>query len=181
MGNSTESLTAVEINNIHSSPVIHQTSLLIIEGYYVGQAWFPLHKSTLTTPNHFCVLHIIGNGFQDYLLYHFPKTKVRPVVLRILLLAFLSRLHWNLIFIFSQSSGISPDCYDLSTITECDPAVTSAGSLGSTGCVPSGSLDLCTHKCMNKCSLTWSSSNRGKFSLLRIFALALEAWRKHYH
>lgn len=181
MGNSTESLTAVEINNIHSSPVIHQTSLLIIEGYYVGQAWFPLHKSTLTTPNHFRVLHIIGNGFQDYLLHRFPKTKVRPVVLRILLLAFLSRLHWNLIFIFSQSSGISPDCYDLSTTTECHPAVTSAGSLGSTGCVPSGSLDLCTHKCMNKCSLTWSSSNRGKFSLLRIFALALEAWRKHYH
>lgn len=34
-------------NNIHCSPLIHQSIHLIIDGFQVGQAWFWLHKFTL--------------------------------------------------------------------------------------------------------------------------------------
>lgn len=45
MGKIVQSLAEVEINNIHGSPLIHWANHLLIEGYELAQAWFPLHKS----------------------------------------------------------------------------------------------------------------------------------------
>lgn len=57
-------------DNIHCSALIHQAYHLTTQG---GQAWFPLHKSMLTTPNHILVLCLFGNSFQDYLRHHFLR------------------------------------------------------------------------------------------------------------
>lgn len=50
MRDSIESLTEVKINNIHCSPLTHQESCHIIEGYQVGQVSHPVHISMLTAP-----------------------------------------------------------------------------------------------------------------------------------
>jgi len=45
-------------------------------------------------------------------------------------------------FAFSQLSGASSDCYDVSKIIESGLAVTLASSLSTRGCIPSGLIDL---------------------------------------
>lgn len=60
-------------DKIQCSPLVHKASCLIIEEYKVGLAWFPLHKSMLTMPDHHLVLQTSENAFQDYLLHYLPK------------------------------------------------------------------------------------------------------------
>ena len=67
-----KSLTKVETNNIHCSPLTHQASCLIVEGYQVNKARSPLCKSTPTTPNHLLVFNMFGNSFQDCFLHQLP-------------------------------------------------------------------------------------------------------------
>lgn len=109
---STASLTIAEINNIHCSTLIHQVCHLITEGYWVGQAWFPLHKSLLSIPNHLLVLHLFGNSFQYYLLHHFLRDPDEPVIPNIFLLAFLEdrveSLFWFLLVLKNLSWLPSP-------------------------------------------------------------------------
>ena len=69
-GDCSESLAKIKINNIYCSPLFHWSSSVIKEGCQVGEAWFPLCKSMLTTHNHFPVLNT-GSRFQIcYLLHH---------------------------------------------------------------------------------------------------------------
>ena len=51
MGDSVESLAEVEVDNHHGSPLIYPASHVIVESYQIGQAWFPLGESMLTTPD----------------------------------------------------------------------------------------------------------------------------------
>lgn len=56
-------------NNIHCCPLIHHTSLLITEGYQVGQVWFPLHKSLLITRSKRSVRRYAGFTLVDLHMY----------------------------------------------------------------------------------------------------------------
>jgi len=71
MGDIVKNLTNEETNNIHCPPLTLQANHLIAEGYQVGQALFPLHKSILISPDHLLVFVTFGNCFQKDLLYHF--------------------------------------------------------------------------------------------------------------
>lgn len=62
MRDSTKILAEVKINNVPCSPLAQWASLLILGGYWVGQAWFPHHKSMLTTHSQLLVLHIFRNS-----------------------------------------------------------------------------------------------------------------------
>lgn len=53
----------VNINDIYCFPVAHGA-----EGNQVGQAQFALALS-----GHLCAFHVLGNGFQEYLLHHLPR------------------------------------------------------------------------------------------------------------
>jgi len=70
MGDSVKSLAEVEVDNIHGSPLIYPASRAIIESYQVGQAWFPLGKSMLSTPDNLLFLHLLRDDLQNELLHH---------------------------------------------------------------------------------------------------------------
>ena len=59
MGDSVESLAEVKVDNIHGSPLIYPAGHAIAESYQIGQAWFPLGESMLTTPDNLLFLHYI--------------------------------------------------------------------------------------------------------------------------
>ena len=66
MGDSVESLAEVEVDNIHCSPLIHPASYAIVESYQIGQAWFPLGESMLTTPDNLLFLHLLNDDIQKF-------------------------------------------------------------------------------------------------------------------
>ena len=139
-----ESLTKVKINNNRCSPLIDLASYLIIEGSQVDQPLFHLHKPMLTTPKHLPVLNVPGNGFQGWLLHHFPGDQgetAQPVVTHILLLALLGQGIGAIAFF--QWLGSPSDHHDLSKIIETDNAMTSASSLSTHGWY------LLSHLCMS--------------------------------
>lgn len=76
LGEIVKSFTEVKLIEYTAFPYLLHCRILS------GQAWFHLHKSTLTTPSNFIVFYLPGNGCQDYLLMTFPKIKVElwPVV-----------------------------------------------------------------------------------------------------
>ena len=83
MGDHVESLAEVEIDNIHCSPLIYPASHVIAESYQIGQAWFPLGESMLTTPYNLLFLHLLDDDLQDELLHHLSRDGCeadRPVV-----------------------------------------------------------------------------------------------------
>lgn len=67
-----KALPKVKINNICYSIFIYPANHLLTEEYQVGQVLFSLQKSMFITPYNHLVL-MFGNGFQDYLVYQFPK------------------------------------------------------------------------------------------------------------
>ena len=70
MGDGVESLAEVEVDNIHGSPLIYPASDAIVESYQIGQVWFPLGESMLTTPGNLLFLHLLDDDLQDKLLHH---------------------------------------------------------------------------------------------------------------
>ena len=70
MGDSVESLSEVEADNIHCSPLIYPASHAIVESYQIGQAWFSLGESILTTPDNLLFLHLLNDDLQNELFYH---------------------------------------------------------------------------------------------------------------
>ena len=106
-GDRVESLAEVKVDNIHCSSFIYPASHAIVESYQIGQAWFPLGESVLTTPNNLLFLHLLDDDdLQDKLLHHLSQDggeADRPVVPWVLLLAFFE--DWsNLCAIFLKSS-----------------------------------------------------------------------------
>lgn len=86
-----KSITKVQVDNVCISPLIYQTAHFIIETYKVGQAWFPVGESLLTTSDDFLDLHVPGNGFWDYLLHLLPRDRdeaAQPLVPHVLLALF---------------------------------------------------------------------------------------------
>jgi len=71
-GKHVKNLSEDKAESIPCSPLIYQGSLFIGEGYQVVKSQQTLGESMLTTPDHFVILHVLGNAFQDYLLYHLP-------------------------------------------------------------------------------------------------------------
>lgn len=63
-----------------------------------------------------------------------------------------------------QTSGTS--CHDCSRLFESGLIMPSASSLSTHRCSLSGPMDLCTSS-LPKCSLTWSSSTEGQYSLFQ--------------
>ena len=61
MGDSVESLAEVEVDNIHGSPFVYPASHGIVGSYQIGQAWFPLGESMLTTPDNLLFLHLLDD------------------------------------------------------------------------------------------------------------------------
>ena len=102
MADHAKSRTRVKIKNTHCSPLPHTDSHFAVEGNQVGQVEFAFGKSLLTIPNHFLVLHVCGNGFQENFLHNLPADW--PVVPHILLLAFLKMA----IFTIFQLVGTFP-------------------------------------------------------------------------
>jgi len=98
MGDSVESLAEVEVDNIHGSPLIYPSGHAIVESYQIGQPWFPLGKSMLTTPDNLLFLHLLDDDLQDELLHHLSRDggeADRPLVTWVLLLALFE--DWNVI------------------------------------------------------------------------------------
>ena len=89
MGDSVRSLAEVEVDNIHGSPLIYPAGHTIVESYQIGQAWFSLSESTLTTPDNLLFLHLLDDDLQDKLLHHLSQDggeADRPLVPWVLLL-----------------------------------------------------------------------------------------------
>ena len=87
---SVKSLAEVEVDNIHCSPLIYPASHAIVESYQIGQAWFPLGESMLTTHHNLLFLHYFNDDIQNELLPHFSRDggeADHPVVSWVLLLA----------------------------------------------------------------------------------------------
>lgn len=62
MGNGVKGFTKFEVGTMYVT-VPHQLSL---SPYCeVVKAWFALHKSILTSPDHLLILDVFGNGFFD--------------------------------------------------------------------------------------------------------------------
>jgi len=77
---------------------------LIVESIQVGQAWFPLHKSLLTSLSNLLVINMFTNVFQRYLFHHLPRDQSeanQPMVSQILPLAPLEDGEWHLFFYLS--------------------------------------------------------------------------------
>ena len=64
MGDCVESLAEVKADNIHGSPLIYPASHAIVESYQIGQAWFPLGESMLTTPDNLLFLHLLNEDLK---------------------------------------------------------------------------------------------------------------------
>ena len=73
MGDSVKSLAEVEVDNIHCSPLIYSAGHPIIEGHQIGQAWFPLGESMLTTPDNLFFLHLFRDDIQNELFHHLSR------------------------------------------------------------------------------------------------------------
>lgn len=111
-----KALTKLKVKNIHSSPLIHSVSHIIVEGSWVNQAQFALSKSMLAIPNHLPVFHVLANGFHDDLLHKLTEVWCEagwPVVPQIPPPAFLD-------VYLVQSSGTLPCSRDLPKIIESD-------------------------------------------------------------
>jgi len=59
VGNCVRGLTEVQIEDIHSSCLVHWCSHSIIDGHKVGQAGLALGEVTVAVSNHFPVLHVL--------------------------------------------------------------------------------------------------------------------------
>ena len=108
MGHCVKSLSEVEGDNIHDSPLIYPAGHAIVESYQIGQEWFPLGESMLTTPDNLLFFHLLDDGLQGELLHHLSWDGGEadwPVVPCVLLLALFE--DWSDI-------GISPVLGDLS-------------------------------------------------------------------
>ncbi len=90
MGNSVKSLSEVKLYNIHCSSLIYPAGLDVIESYQIGQAWFPLGESMLTTSDNLLVSQLLEDDIQSKLLHHLSRDKGEtdwPVVSQLILLA----------------------------------------------------------------------------------------------
>ena len=61
MGDCVESFAEVKVDNIYGSPFIYPASHVVVESYQIGQAWFPLGESMLTTPDNLLFFHKTQN------------------------------------------------------------------------------------------------------------------------
>lgn len=116
MGGGVKNFAIVKKNNIHCSRFVHWASNLIIEGWVVGHS-FLLHKSILTHPNYYCVLTMVGNGFQEHLIYHLSREYSKAdwaVVVWFFLLPFLKT---GVTFAFFHYSGNFPHHHDISKMS----------------------------------------------------------------
>lgn len=95
---------------VHASPIYlwgcyGSQYPLIVEGYQVGQTWFPLHKPMLTTLSNLPVTDRFGNAFQGYFFQYLPRDHSeanQPSVSQILLLAPRENREWHLFFSISK-------------------------------------------------------------------------------
>jgi len=85
---------------------------------------------------------LLGDDFQNKLPLHLPREGEADwlVVSQLLLLALLQP---GVILAFLQSSGTTPVICCLTRVIEGGLAITSAISLGTYVCIPSGPMDLC--------------------------------------
>ena len=111
MGDSVKSLAEVKVDNIHGSPFVYPASPLIVESYQIGQAWFPLGESMLTTPdNNLLFFHLLHDDLQDELLHHLSRDggdADRPVDPWVLFLALFE--DWSEIKDISKEAPGSPN------------------------------------------------------------------------
>ena len=87
MADSVKSLAETEVDNIHGSSLIYLASHFIVESYQIGQAWFPLSESVLTSPDNLLFLHLLEDDLQNELLHHLSQDDGKadgPVVLSFL-------------------------------------------------------------------------------------------------
>lgn len=134
-----------------------------------------LHKSILTHPNYYCVLTMVGNGFQGDLIYHLSREYIKSdwaVVVWFFLLPFLKTA---VTFAFLQSYGTSPSCHYGTMFIESGLTMTSSRFLNTHGSIPSGPMDFFLSRLL-ACSLTWSSSTKDTYSLLQPFPLVSGTW-----
>ena len=68
MGDRVESLAEVEVENIPGSPFVYPASHVIVESYQIGQAWFPLGESMLTTPDNLLFFHLLQQSWSSVIM-----------------------------------------------------------------------------------------------------------------
>jgi len=60
-------LANVKVHNFVCFPYFYPANDDIVEGYQVGQAWFFLGESMLTTPDNLLLFQLFGDGIQNKL------------------------------------------------------------------------------------------------------------------
>lgn len=148
-----------------STTLVHQASHLIAEGYEARQGnpyWWPCCPP--------CVWKCFPQGFSASPSRDWGKA-VWPIVPRSSFLPFLKIV----VLALFQSSGTSTNCHDHSKIMNGGLIMTSDSFISTHGCNLSGLMDLHMTS-LFKCSLIWSFSTSGKYSLLQTFPLVLGAW-----
>lgn len=152
MTDSVKSLTSVEINKIHCSPVTCQAGLFVVEWKF-GQAWFPLHKSKLTGVPFLS----FECSFQGLFTQSVDEAD-KPVLLQVL------HHPWRQEERLFSSGGQEPVPVMTFQKLLSGIAVSAASSLSTCRYILSSPVDVCM-SILFKCSLSWCSSTEGKSSL----------------
>ena len=90
MGDCVKSLAEVKADNTHCDPLSFLQWHDWLGRDQIGQAWFPLGESMLTTPNNLLFLHLLNDDLQNELLHHLSRDGGevdKPIVPWVLLLA----------------------------------------------------------------------------------------------
>lgn len=85
----------IKVDEIHCSPFPHQAGHLHVERCQVGQAWFTLNNSMLSTSKCFFIPNMFDKLVQKVLLHHLPCAEVR--------LTGLSVLPWMLLLAYHEA------------------------------------------------------------------------------
>lgn len=126
----------------------------------------------LTTRDHFLSFMCLEMFAKSIFSITFPGTDVMPSGL---LFPRSSFFKIGVTFILFQVSETYPNCCNLLKVTKNVFAMASVSFLSIHGCSPPGPTDLLMSS-LFKCSLGWSSSTDGKYSLLQTFHLVSGAW-----
>lgn len=90
MGDTVKSLAKIKVGNIHCFPLVDPPCHVIIGGYQIGQTWFTVGESMLTTFDDHLLFYMLGEDLQNDLFNHLSRDggeAHQPVVSQVLLLA----------------------------------------------------------------------------------------------
>lgn len=159
---------------IHYSPLIHQASHLVVEGYQVDQHDFPFINPCVLLSDILLSLMRLEMVSRRICSITFPQIKVMlTACMYFPRYSFLPFLKIEMEFSFFQSSGITS--WSPQPFKDDNEWPHNANSLSIQGCILSGPMDLCMSSSF-KHFLSWSCSVEGKSTFLQTFPWVWGSW-----